>query len=278
MANSCKAIKSAIQSLLRTLGYKLRIYRPGRGERINDFSTKALFDYFPFWQSKIEINGQSYGGIADYSTQRISILNVSALYKHVDFKGKSILELGPLEGGNTIILSRLGATSITAIEGRIENYIKCCIIKNLLGLENAKFFLDDVRNISVEKYGRFDIALIAGVLYHLDDPHVLMKQLSEVTDTLVISTHYADATSPSPRAEIRSLATDFGTYRGKTFREGRLNNPNAGLQSESFWPFEEDLLRMCKDLGYKEVTVIARNPIKTERFKLIYLVAKKMTG
>lgn len=275
MRNRRHVIKNKIQSLLRSFGYELRKYRPTEGKYVEDFSIKTVFDYFSFWQSKLEINGHIYGGDADYATQRISILNVPQLYEHVDFKGKSVLELGCLEGGNTIILSKLGASSITAIEGRVESYIKCCVIKNLVGLENAHFFLDDVRNISVQKYGRFDISLVAGILYHLNDPHILMKKLSEVTDTLVISTHYADATSPSRKAEIRSVSTDFGTYRGKIFREGSLSDPNSGLQSESFWPFEEDLVRMCKDVGYKEVMVIAKNPVATERYRLIYLVAKK---
>jgi hypothetical protein len=38
-------------------------------------------------------------------------------------------------------LTQLGARSIDAMEGRVENYIKCCVIKNLFGMENSRFHL-----------------------------------------------------------------------------------------------------------------------------------------
>lgn len=281
MKNPTELIKNIAQAFLRLFGYELVKYkaRPpvyeSETKQIDKFSIKRIFDYFPAWVSKIEISDHAYGGTADYTTQRISILNVPQLYDYVDFKGKSVLELGPLEGGNTIILSKMGVSKIIAIEGRVENYIKCCIIKNLFGLKKARYFLDDIRNISLEKYGRFDIALVAGVLYHLNDPPILLKKLTEVTDTVVISTHYADETSPSTHAEIQFIETDLGVYRGKVFKEGTLSNPNAGLQSESLWLFEEDLMRMCKDVGYKEIAVIKKNPIESEEYRLIYLVLKK---
>ncbi|MFX0094546.1 MAG: hypothetical protein ACFFBD_22615 [Candidatus Hodarchaeota archaeon] len=242
----------------------------------NFFSIKNIFDFFPYWQSSFFVNEQKYGGVTDYKSQRVSILNVPSLYNYVNFKGKSVLELGPLEGGNTVILSaELGAREIVAIEGRVVNYVKCCVIKNLLGLKNACFILDDVRKISKEKYGTFDIALVSGILYHLDNPIFLLERLSTVTDTLVISTHYADANSPSRKAPKKTLSTKFGTYHGRIYTEHSINDIHSGLQDESFWPFEEDLIRMCKDVGYKDIQIVMKNPVAKEQKKLIYLVAKR---
>lgn len=275
MVNSKRVVSNAIQTLFRSFGYELRNYEKKKGDYSNDFSIQKVLDYFSSWQTKLDMNGDIYGGSVDYATQRISVLNVPELSDHVDFGNKSVLELAPLEGGNTIKLVKLGARSITAVEGRVENYIKCCVTKNLLGLENTRFYLDDVRNISSKKYGKYDVALVAGILYHLNDPHILIKKLSEMTDTLVISTHYADETSPSRKAQVRTISTEFGTYRGKIFQEGTIDHANRGLQSESFWPFEEDVIRMCKSIGYKKVNVIMKNPVKKEKYKLIYLIAKK---
>ena len=54
-----------------------------------------------------------------------------------------ILELGPLEGGHTYQLDRLGAAEIVAVESNVEAYLKCLIAKELTGIKNARFLLGD---------------------------------------------------------------------------------------------------------------------------------------
>ena len=158
MNGTQSGFKVILRTILQSIDRRLskQNFQPGG----YSFSIQNIFDHFPFWQTRFNIDDHTYGGITDYTSQRISILNVSELYNHVSINGKSVLELAPLEGGNTAILSNRGASEITAIEGRVENYIKCCVIKNLLGLDNTTFFLDDVRNLSKEKYGTFDITKI----------------------------------------------------------------------------------------------------------------------
>src|SRR5690349_20362576 len=129
-------------------------------ENIDNNPNKQIFGFFSTWISMFKLNDEVFGGNVDYTALRTSILNMDELYKYVDFAGKTILELGPLEGGNTIKLENLKVNKIISIEGRVESYIKCCVIKNLYNLDKTKFFLDDVRYINKEKYGKFDIAVI----------------------------------------------------------------------------------------------------------------------
>lgn len=276
-----KLLHRAAKQFFRSLGYEVVWHRrQGRDTRdgtryVAEFSPRLIFDYFYTWESQFVVDGQRLGGSTDYTTQRVSMLNVPELHEHIDLRGKTVLELGPLEGGNTVLLTKLGVARVVAVEARVENYVKCCVIKNLLGLDNARFLLGDAREISPETHGRFDLALVAGVLYHLDDPHVLLQHLSGMTDTLLISTHYADDSSPTPEARVLTLTTPHGEYRGRVFQEGGLSEINSGVQSWSFWPFEETLLRMLADAGYRDVRVLRKNPVPDEVYKLIYLIARK---
>ena len=55
----------------------------------------------------------------------------------------SILELGPLEGGHTYWLEKMGAKSILALEANTRAFLKCLVVKEVYGLERAKFLCGD---------------------------------------------------------------------------------------------------------------------------------------
>ncbi len=244
---------------------------------VNENEDKYLniFKYFPLWISKFMIQGCEYGGNADYSKIRTSLLNLDELKNIIDFKGKSILELGPLEGGNSILLEKMNIISNLSIEGRVDSYVKCCVVKNIYDLNKTKFILDDVRDISVKKYGKFDIAVVLGLLYHLDKPNEIIQALSLMSDVLILSTHYADEESPYKNAKNMEIKTEKSVYRGRIYNENPKIDPNAGLENISFWPYEKDLINMCKDSGFSNVKILERNPDIDEQYKLIYLVCKK---
>lgn len=269
-------MKEVIKGIARKFGYKI--------SKINDkeadftkFGYDKLFAYFPSWVSKFKLESKEFGGYADYDNVRVSMLNMPEVSEEINFKDKSVLELGPLEAGNSIILERMNPSKIISIEGRTESYIKCCMIKNIYDLNRTKFYLDDARNISSEKYGNFDVAVVLGLLYHLDDPHVLLDKIGKMADKLVLSTHYADEGSPYKNAENKTVEYNGKKYSGRIYQEDPDLDPNAGLQNISFWPFEEDLVNMVKDSGYNKVKIIQKNPIpyKDSEYKLIYLIASK---
>jgi 2-polyprenyl-3-methyl-5-hydroxy-6-metoxy-1,4-benzoquinol methylase len=86
-----------------------------------------------------------------------------------DLTGRSfaelrILDLACLEGLYGIELALQGA-QVVGIEGREANLVKARFTQDVLGLETINFFQDDVRNLSPEKYGRFDVVLCLGIFY-----------------------------------------------------------------------------------------------------------------
>jgi len=90
----------------------------------------------------------------------------------VDLSGKPleslrILDLACLEGQYGIEFALQGA-HVQAIEGREANLAKVRFVKDALKLDNLALTLGDVRDLDEERYGRFDVVLCLGILYHLD--------------------------------------------------------------------------------------------------------------
>ncbi len=102
-------------------------------------------------------------------------------------KGKRVLDLACLEGLFAIEFARRNAVCL-GIEGREANIERARFVKRVLSLDNLELVQDDVRNLSAERHGYFDVVLCLGILYHLDVPDVFafIERLGEVCQNVCI--------------------------------------------------------------------------------------------
>lgn len=196
-----------------------------------------------------------------------------------------VVDLGCLEGGYAVEFAKLGFT-VLGIEAREENISKCNFVKGKLNLPLLSFATDNVRNLS--HYGKFDIVLNYGLLYHLNDPVNFLKVTYEsMSDNslLLIHTHFA------PERDIRyempfinqyfigpiqkrtklleftynhrlSRIKENEGYKGRWIREWptKLNKKEIDKylwasydNDKSFWPFRKELTRALHDVGFSHV-------------------------
>ena len=120
--------------------------------------------------------------------------------------GKSVLELGPLEGGHSYMLERAGIASIIAIEAHPRAYLRCLVAKEIVGMPHTRFLCGDFIDYLRASPPRFDAVIASGVLYHMTNPVELMALLARVTDKLFLWTHYYDA---EPLTRNREVASRF---------------------------------------------------------------------
>ena len=111
------------------------------------------------------------------------------------FQGKNILELGPLEGCHSAMLEAAGASSILAIEANSDAYLRCLVVKELLGLRKTRFQLGDFLEFFKSAPGVFDVGIACGVLYHMRNPVELIELLSQRVGSLFVWTHFFDESS-----------------------------------------------------------------------------------
>ncbi len=217
---------------------------PGPGDRA------AALSAFPDWTTRFDIDGVALGGPHDLANDpRFELWRSSG----AELAGARVLELGPLEGGHTLLMHRAGARQIVAVEGRPENFAKCCLVQRLFGLDRARFVLADVGTVGRERFGEFDLCLASGILYHLEDPAPLLARLAEMVPAVMVWTHFATRDYPALAAATLRFAGD--EFRGKWYREPR--SPRAGLTARSFWPYLPDLRRLFHAAGFAHVDELA---------------------
>jgi 2-polyprenyl-3-methyl-5-hydroxy-6-metoxy-1,4-benzoquinol methylase len=140
-----------------------------------------------------------------------------------------ILDLACLEGLYSVEFARRGAR-VVGIEGREPNIEKAKFAKRVLALENLEFVLGDVRDLSRERYGEFDIVLCLGILYHLDAPDVFrfIQKISEVCRGFAVFDTYI---SLAPK---RRYAFEGKEFWGREIIEHRANE-DAGEKLTWLW-------------------------------------------
>ena len=169
-----------------------------------------------------------------------------------------ILDLGCSEGLYSIEFGLQGA-EVLGIEGRADPIARARFAQETLGLDRVRFVQDDARAATVERYGRFDVILNCGLLYHLNVPDVfvVLEQMAAMCDGMaIVETHYAKTVTE--RVEHRGEEY-FGISRREHEDESdettRAKREWASLDNAySFWLSKPSLVNAMARAGFATVT------------------------
>lgn len=185
----------------------------------------------------------------------------------LDLRDLRVLELGPRDGHQSVMLEKLGAREVVALEGRRENLDHCLRTKERYGLDRTSFHLADVEALADGRLappfeGTFDLVFCAGLLYHLREPGRVLEWCRRQSPTLFLQTHYVEegAAGRYRRREFRDMTYRHGAheYRAKLFEE-EAGNPRTGLAPTSVWLYERDLLALVERAGFEHVSVLGKD-------------------
>ena len=91
------------------------------------------------------------------------------------------------------MLDRAGAAQVVAIEANARAFLKCLIVKELVGLPRVEFLCGDSVAYLRDTNRRFDVCVASGILYHMQDPAELIALLADrCREQLYLWTHYYD--------------------------------------------------------------------------------------
>ncbi|MFQ5449705.1 MAG: class I SAM-dependent methyltransferase [Nitrospinaceae bacterium] len=167
----------------------------------------------------------------------------------VDFQNKTVLELGPFEGHDTVMIMDQKPRKVIGLEARPLNYAKTSVIRSLYNWRNYELILGDMHLFPQLVTEKIDIIFCAGVFYHSDKPWWLLKTCMEHSDTIVLCGHISSDHSP-PGRKTRDVTLESGTYTFEVYPEGGWEDGLSGVTGESLWFKEEDLIHFLNYHGF----------------------------
>ncbi len=176
--------------------------------------------------------------------------------------GKTVLELGPLEGGHSYMFSQSGAKEIVAIEANSRAFMKCLVVKDLLKLQRVHFRCGDFVEYLRQDGPQFEIGVASGVLYHMQNPaEVIALLAARCTEHVYVWTHYYDEETI---AGNRALAVKFSSskeaehagFRHTLYRQEYLTSLGnstfcGGSAPHSQWMTRGDILKCLEFFGFR---------------------------
>lgn len=185
------------------------------------------------------------------------------------FEGKTILELGPLEGGHSYMMDRAGASKVTAVEANNRAFLKCLLVKQIFDLKSVDFLFGDFNRYLEQQERRFDIAIASGVLYHMTNPIRALNLMSSASSNLMLWTHYFDQQQIDERGLSRYYApVETRAYQGLTISLAKRSYLEAvkwegfcgGANDYAYWLTRESLMALLDLFGFKRIEIAFDSP------------------
>ena len=196
---------------------------------------------------------------ADEPVTRAVMRSLDLFFPPSERKGKTIVDLGCLEGGYTVEFARAGFEA-TGMEAREQNVERCDFVASQLALPNLHFVRDDVRNLG--NYAPFDAIFCSGLLYHLDRPATYLRLLAQQANhLLILQTHYALPDSTPGHFSLSEL-TEHDGYEGRWYGEFPEHADQRYIEAlswsaygnpRSFWLERRHLIQAIRDAGFSTV-------------------------
>jgi hypothetical protein len=224
-------------------------------------SSQNAVDALPGWEQALpEHVGANAGPGAFTDDPRI----LWALEKFGSIEGCKILELCPREAHHTYLLERHGAALIHAIEPNKLAFLRCLVVKELLDLQHASFFLGDFTKWLEQSQEHYDLIIAPGVLDRMPTPVRWIELLAKACDAFYLSTHYASRGAALPEDSSPSTfiaAAAMQENHGLPIRLHKRNARGAWLSEcgdahhVPRWMEKEDILTLIRALGFAEIHI-----------------------
>jgi hypothetical protein len=228
----------------------------------NPTDQTALDIFKGTWTSKFP------GAFADLDAGQTPLFDDSRIPRGTEHlgtvEGLTVLDLGPLEGGQAYTLQRLGAKSVVSVEANSILYLKCLVAKEILGMDRVKFLCGDVVEYLKNTDMPFDMCVASGILYHMSDPVELLWLLSKRVKKLLIWTHHFDEvntdrnkiTSFKPAVKHEFEGASYSYHRQEYGVGFTTNVYCGGTATHSSWMTRAGIETALRNFGYTDINVM----------------------
>ncbi len=173
------------------------------------------------------------------------------------------IDVGCHEGFYAVAMAQKGLKHVLGVDVREASLNKARFVSEALGLTNVSWSQANCEDLRVEQTGEFELTLFLGILHHLENPMLCLRNISRITRELcVIETQVIDDVEGSaewgwhgwtrPYHGVLALIDESGEYSSE--------NRETGASPVATCPSPKALEFMLKQAGFRRVEMISPPP------------------
>lgn len=174
-----------------------------------------------------------------------------------DRSSLSALDLASHQGWFAVNLVRSGFGNVLGIDARDSHVEDSSLIRDIYGFDHLRFRQGDIHALSADKTGTFDLVLMLGLLYHLENPIGALRACRELCSGLcVIETQIVPGVNGwvdyGSYQYVRPLKGSFGIID----ETGETHGPEASITGICLVPSLDALVWILHKVGFSKVDVL----------------------
>ena len=169
------------------------------------------------------------------------------------------MDLGCHEGYFAHRLAAKGCARVVGVDARGESIENANLLRSAFGRTNVEFQVGEVQALEPTRLGTFDIVLLFGLLYHLEDPVAALRLARRLTRRVcLLETQLAPNLGGildwGTSSTVKSIQGSFAIIDETP--ELASGNREANLRTISLVPSLEGLLWLMRALDFARVEVV----------------------
>jgi ubiquinone/menaquinone biosynthesis C-methylase UbiE len=178
-------------------------------------------------------------------------------------------------------MARKGMRQVRGVDVRESSLAKAAFVRDALGLGNLSFEQHNCEELRVEDSGPFELTLFLGILYHLENPMLCLRNVSRLTGEIcVIETQVVDEVEGYAEWGAREWTRPYHGVLALIDESAEYHNHNteAGATPLATCPSPVALHAMLKHAGFRRSEIVEPPPGAYEqhqRGKRVVCVAYK---
>jgi hypothetical protein len=171
--------------------------------------------------------------------------------------GRNAIDIACHQGWFSTKLAEWQADDVLAVDARAEHVADTALIRDALNLSTLRVVQSDVHALDPAALGRFDLVLMLGLIYHLENPVGALRQARALTrGVCVVETQVVPGLSGM---------VDYGSYRFVRPLKGSFgiidetddtHGPEASTTGICLVPSVEALVWIMRKIGFARVELL----------------------
>ena len=169
------------------------------------------------------------------------------------------IDVGCHEGYYSVAMARKGMREVHGVDVRESNLEKARLVADVFGLRNLLYQQKDCENLRVEETGQYELCLFLGLLYHLENPMLCLRNISRITGELcVIETQVVDEVEGSAEWGGREWTRPYNGVLALIDEGSEFYNDirETGASPLATCPSPKALDFMLKQAGFRRTEII----------------------